>query len=1747
MTDYDWTGTGSGTGAWGDAANWGNAGVPSSGDNANIGVSDTITGTGAADELTVSTSPTFQGTFTIDFAQFYGIMVTVSGMFTTMTSFDLQSGTVTVTSSGDLEADNSSNDAAATIEGTLDVDGGTFDTQGGVNVGDSNAAGALYIEDSAQADFQQSSGTYAALSVDGDGDVYIDNSTLDTGGVSIGYTDEGYMSVDDDSTVTAASLNPTAYAGLGLAKESGTSGELDVTDGSTFTVTSGGVTVGEEGDAILDIDNSTFDDTDSSNGSMGLGVDAGGSGTVDIDGSDVSIAQTLTVGDDGAGTLTIHDISTVDVNALVVANGEDSGSDATRTVTVLDDGTTLTIADALTVGNAGTGTFSISDGATVSADSLDVASEDTSGSTSNSTPSDLMIDGDGSMLTIKGDGSVGDAGYGTMELKDGATASFDNLDIAVQESSGDPDSAGEGLVSQVTVDGDQTALTVTDTLTVGDGGTGYLEVSGGAGVMTDSLVVGAQESSGVTGVDHETGGVTGEPSGIYLHDSGTSLQVAYDAVVGGDGYGFINVFDGSSMSASSIDIAADASSGDPGTHDESYVEVNNADSTLTVGGDVTVGDGGYGGFTVFDGASATVGGNLDIGEQETSGTMDAPSFAGVQDTGSSLKVSGSTTVGDYGNGSFYIGVGGTFTTGGNNFEVGKQADSTGIFEIDSATATFDYSGTLTVGDAGTGTFELEDGATYTTGGDVTLGTQATGIGNIDITGYGSKLTVAGNLVLGVAGTGNLTIGDGGDLDVEGNLAAGNSTIDIEGDPTISGNAVLGIGTVDNAGNVTGHATSTATLANGASLTVQGTLDIGYFNGDTGTFNVTDAKTDLTVMMNLVVGYGGTAYLNLMSNASASAGSLGIGTDKTGDGTMMVEESATLSVSDALIVGQYGTGVLYVQDGSTLNYDGDTIVIAQEAGSIGSEVLFQGQTTTINFDGALVVGLGGTGEFVLDKNIHVTNSEVAVGYDEGSVGVVHLGLETGSTVWTITDDLTDGVSGTGVIELFNQDTMTVGGTLIIASEEGSYGSIINQDSTITISGAATIGEEGTATFSGSRGSLTTFKSDLTFADGEDSSATMTLIGGAEVDASSQQVIVGQDGSATIKVTQGSLFDVSGGDVTLGVEEDSYGEIDVDGSTPNTNNGQASQASEFDTDTLTLGEDGTGVIKVTNGGIVHIADSLDAGYDSDIDVESGGTITIGGDLVFGQAVTFSASGKNQGTNIQVAGNLTTGAKDIFRLDDAGVTFQVSGDAQFAGTQLVDNSNELQISGAMTLSPNSGDTDTFTATDAGTMVIVNEGVTVGDAGTAEIDVLAGASVSSTASFVLGAQAGSSGIIMVDGRGSELKGSGLAVGGTDAGGGGSGTLTISNLGLIDAGAATVWADGVVTLEGGELTTDSLDVDDGKISGYGSISGDTTDDGSIAASGGSLSLSGAVSGSGSLAIDASSSLDVEAVSASIAVAFDPSETNKTLSIGDHAGFLATVAGFTSGDTIDLQDIGYSSSDSATLLSGNILQISYSGGDYDLKLDPSHDYTGDTFHLAADTSSGGMDVTEIACYCRGTLIATQNGEKPVETLAIGDQLMTARGTYRPIKWIGRRAYSGRFIIGKTEILPVCFKAGSLEDNIPARDLWVSPHHAMYLDGVLIEAKDLVNGTSIVRATHVEKVEYFHIELDSHDVILAEGAYSETYFNDDNRGMFHNAHEYARLYPDDMPQVAHYCAPRIDCGEELQAIRNRLSNRAEAAL
>ena len=197
------------------------------------------------------------------------------------------------------------------------------------------------------------------------------------------------------------------------------------------------------------------------------------------------------------------------------------------------------------------------------------------------------------------------------------------------------------------------------------------------------------------------------------------------------------------------------------------------------------------------------------------------------------------------------------------------------------------------------------------------------------------------------------------------------------------------------------------------------------------------------------------------------------------------------------------------------------------------------------------------------------------------------------------------------------------------------------------------------------------------------------------------------------------------------------------------------------------------------------------------------------------------------------------------------------------------------------------------------------------------------------------------------------------------------------------------------------------------------------------------------------------------------------------------------------------------------------------------------FGNPADAVGPDADETGVSCYTPGTLIATPDGERPIEELEIGDFVITASGVAEPIVWIGRSGYGGRFLKGRPSLVPVVIRAGALGNGLPRRDLSISPQHAMLLHGVLVPARCLVNGSTIVPAKGLTQVDYLHVELARHNVILAEGALSETFLDDNSRGLFQNAHEYAELYPRSHASSG-YCAARVEGDYALEAVRRCLA-------
>jgi hypothetical protein len=187
------------------------------------------------------------------------------------------------------------------------------------------------------------------------------------------------------------------------------------------------------------------------------------------------------------------------------------------------------------------------------------------------------------------------------------------------------------------------------------------------------------------------------------------------------------------------------------------------------------------------------------------------------------------------------------------------------------------------------------------------------------------------------------------------------------------------------------------------------------------------------------------------------------------------------------------------------------------------------------------------------------------------------------------------------------------------------------------------------------------------------------------------------------------------------------------------------------------------------------------------------------------------------------------------------------------------------------------------------------------------------------------------------------------------------------------------------------------------------------------------------------------------------------------------------------------------------------------------------------TYQGGNTFIEI-CYLRGTHILTPTGEVKIEDIKIGDSVVTRFGGLQAVKWVGRQSFDGRFLANDAEKIPVTISAGALGPNQPVRDLSVSPAHSMLINGQLVLAKNLVNGITIRQDNVPDRVDYFQIELDGHDCVIAEGTFSETFADGPGlRAMFHNAAEFAALYPEHFPaEELVLCAPRHLTGEKMYA-------------
>jgi hypothetical protein len=544
---------------------------------------------------------------------------------------------------------------------------------------------------------------------------------------------------------------------------------------------------------------------------------------------------------------------------------------------------------------------------------------------------------------------------------------------------------------------------------------------------------------------------------------------------------------------------------------------------------------------------------------------------------------------------------------------------------------------------------------------------------------------------------------------------------------------------------------------------------------------------------------------------------------------------------------------------------------------------------------------------------------------------------------------------------------------------------------------------------------------------------------------------------------------------------------------------------------------------------------------------GTLTLGSQTALtatGSADIAAGSVANDGTILIAAAVLSLSA---------------SGQLQNVGT----------ISGAGTLAlPNSALSNVgLLQAVGGTLTVMQTGIYGYDALTNyESSVLTGGSYAAAAGATLDLQLG--GNIVTDAATIGLDGPGAAIQtyvgsyhplqSTLASIDTSGTLAV----LGDASYLTalgIGDAGMLELAGGTLGTGGLAVSAaGRLVGFGTVTGGLADAGTIEAQGGLLNLA-SLSGTGALQVDSGGTLELPgATGDNVTFNF----AGGTLVLNAPAGFTGTLTGFAPEDTLVLRGVTASTVE----LAGNTLEVTLAGGGtLDYAIADIQANAGVTFE---PDLAGGTDIsvlqtgTSFACFAEGTRLLTAYGEVPVEALRVGDLVPTLLGRrLARVRWIGHRHVACRQHPRHENVMPVLIRRGAFAEAVPRRDLLLSPDHAVFVSGdeagagdVLIPVRYLVNGRSIARID-VTAVTYWHVELDTHDVLLAEGLPAESYLDTGNRDAFvegdgataKTPRRAMALHPDFALAIwqREACAPLAVSGAAVVAARRSLLARALA--
>jgi autotransporter passenger strand-loop-strand repeat protein len=880
----------------------------------------------------------------------------------------------------------------------------------------------------------------------------------------------------------------------------------------------------------------------------------------------------------------------------------------------------------------------------------------------------------------------------------------------------------------------------------------------------------------------------------------------------------------------------------------------------------------------------------------------------------------------------------------------------------------------------------------------------------------------------------------------------------------------------------------------------------------GTVDVTSGAKWSIGTVNTTVGIGQAFSGSVLTGGVASSpaitiaagGLLGV----TGTVTDPITVQGTLNVNSAKVTGVLisGTGALaqIYAGGSVTNLN---VVSGGDANVVQTGIIIGG---TVSSGGTENVGL---------KNVAVGGS--ASGTTIGTGGVVN--VNQGATA---TNEIVSGgvLSVTPGGEVF-ATKVSSGGTEIV-SGNGTSGSAIGSGSIIGSGGTEILvsgGIEIPATVSGGH---------LTAGVGGEVISTTVSAGGTEV--------ISGNGTGSSAIGSGSIIGSGGTEIVISGGTEIPASVKSGGSITAGPGGEvistavSSGGSELISGTGAIGSGSIvgpgGTETVISGGTeipVHILSGgrVTAGPGGELisaQVSSGGTETISGNGGPGTAIGSGSIVGPGGTEIVISGGTEIPANVSGGTLSVGPGGEViSAGVSSGGTEIISGNGSSGSAIGSGSVVGSGGTEILSAggieipgkvNSGGTVVVSSGGVfsgTVSSGGTLSLGVggsVTTGTVSGAGTYDLGP------VYLVSGgyiTGLPNNGTGyvVPVGGTEVlASGGFSTAT-----MVNDGAAEL------VLPGGDaVTTDILSGGTQTVASGGSIGSSTIEGGGTEILSGGALVSGFINFAGS---------------------------DGTLVIDGQLGATppnGVLTGFTpgTGNGIVFSGIPYTSGGTVNYNFG-VLTVSDGGQTYTLTGVGEPDNS-NPFVLVND--GGVLEV--IPCYAAGTRILTEEGDRLVEDLAVGDLVVTVLPdgpATRRVVWTGRRAIDIARHPNPAIVRPVRIRAGAFGAGLPERDLRVSPHHAVFLDGALFEALSLVNGTTVIQEQDTRFVTYHHIELDGHDLMLAEGLAAESFLDTGNRDMFESSEGAMQLHADfRTPQTAATCLPIIRDGAALDAARAKLA-------